>query len=347
MAGNLELELHSLIENQRTLPPIWSGSLNGLADPRRILLVTTHTAELQFNAVSSGFNIVDRLHVADETQKTVDTMLQYPSDTIEIVFAVGGGRAIDIAKLLARRWDKELIAIPTIISTDAFLVDSTGVRIEGCVKYVQSKKPDLVLLDMDLLRQAPYAYHVSGCGDVLSIVTAVSDWKYAHDNGKLLSDELYIKSVAQTSKAIVNYLFEHAETISAKTPEGFIAILNALSMEVELCNCYGNSRPEEGGEHFFAYAIESRLPHAIHGELVGLGILITAYMQQQPWQDMQNFMDRVGMNYRPKGISARIVTDTLKVMHDYVERHTLRYGIWNEYHYDEQNVQTFLNAIHI
>ncbi len=347
MVRNLEIEPRRLIENQRTLPPIWWDSLNGLTDPHKVLLVTTPSAELQFNPVSAGFNIVDHLHVADETQKTADEMLLYPGDTIEKVFAVGGGRAIDMAKLIAHRWDKELIAIPTILSTDAFLVNSTGVRTDGCVKYIQSKQPDLILFDMDVLKQAPYVYHASGCCDVLSIVTAVSDWKLAHDKGKLLPDEPYIESVAQTSKAIVSYLFENAENISAKTPEGLTAIINALSMEVELCNLYGNSRPEEGGEHFFAYAIESRLPHAIHGELVGLGILLTAYMQHQPWQEVQHFMDSIGMNYRPQGISTQIITDTLEGMREYVERHALRYSIWNEYHHNEKNIQTFLNAIHL
>ncbi|MCX6794311.1 MAG: iron-containing alcohol dehydrogenase [Candidatus Gottesmanbacteria bacterium] len=198
-----------------------------------------------------------------------------------------------------------------------------------------------------MFRQSPKQFHAAGSVDVLSIYTALYDWKLASDRHTARPDELYVNAIADQANNILKYLMSNKIDIITMSQTGLKSIVQALCMEVELCNLYGNSRPEEGGEHFFAYAIEPHLPHAIHGELVGLGILITAYMQQQPWQDIQNFMDGIEMNYRPKGISARIVTDTLKGMHDYVKRHALRYGIWNEYHYDEQNVQTFLNAIHI
>ena len=330
MALKLELEPCGLIENQRTLPPIRWDSLDRLTDSHKILLVTTPAAELQFNPVSSGFNIVDRLHVADETQKTVNEMLRYSGNTIETVFAVGGGRAIDIAKLLAYRWDKPLIAIPTIISTDAFLVNSTGVRTDGCVTYIQSKKPDLVLLDMDLLKQAPYIYHVSGCGDVLSIYTALFDWKYANLKGIVGPEEIYSNSVASMSKGILDGLMSEEKEIKKGSRKGLMPIINSLAMEVQLCNLYGNSRPEEGGEHFFTYAIENKLKNFLHGEMVSFSILLTAFIQGQDINRIKSFMNAIGLQYLPKGLKRPIVLETLNQMQAYVKMYHLRYSIYND-----------------
>ena len=66
---------------------------------------------------------------------------------------------------------KPLFAVPTVLPTDAFLTDATGVRINGCVRYLASQSPDLVLVDINLLCRAPTEMRTNGAADVLSIAT--------------------------------------------------------------------------------------------------------------------------------------------------------------------------------
>lgn len=333
-------------ESLHTLSKIEWVDLTTVHDNRPSALVTSPTAEMQFRPLAGNFNFTDHLAITNGTATYIDG-LRKNMPTTDAMYAVGGGRVIDIARLLAYEWNMDITAIPTIISSDSPFVNCTGVRDNGCVRYDLSKKADRVLLDWNILRQSPKQFHAAGSVDVLSIYTALYDWKLASDRHAARLDEPYVNAIADQANNILKYLMSNEIDIVAMSQTGLKSIVQALCMEVELCNLYGNSRPEEGGEHFFAYAIESRLPHAIHGELVGLGILITACMQRQPWQDIQHFMDSIGMNYRPNGVSAQIITDTLKGMREYVERHALRYSIWNEYDHDEQNIKTFLNAIHI
>ena len=246
---------------------------------------------------------------------------------------------MDIGRYLAAVWNQKAICIPTIISTDAFLVDSTGLRQDGCVKYVKSKAADQVILDEELLCRAPRRFNLSGCGDVLSIFTGLFDWKYTHDHGKASNREPYDSSTAIMAQGILSGLLSETEEIKNGTQSGLVATVNALAMEVQLCNLYGNSRPEEGGEHFFAYCVENKLPHFLHGEMVSLGVLLTGHLQGQDTTEIMRFMDDIGLNYKPDGLNRAIVLDTLQELTGYVSKHRLRYSIYNDFNYQDSRGQ--------
>lgn len=338
--------LCDLYENVYTLPKIQWVDIRTLHDDRPAVLVTSPSAKTLFGTLSHNFFFSDHRMITDGNAEYIDNLIKDKPKT-SVMYAVGGGRVIDIARLLASRWEMDITVIPTIISTDSPFADTTGVRDDGCVRYIKSKKANRVFLDWNLLDHSPPALHAGGSADVLSIYTALHDWRLAHDRHISQSDELYLPIVANQAEEIFQYLIKNESDIAIMSRTGLEAIVRALTMEVELCNRYGNSRPEEGGEHFFAYAIEPHLPHTTHGELVGFGILVTACMQGQPWQDIRGFMDTIGMCYRPKGISSQLITETLKTMPGYVNKHNLRFSIWNEYVYDEPAVQELLSTLHI
>ena len=88
------------------------------------------------------------------------------------VFGIGGGSACDAAKLYAARTGARLVLVPTILSADAAFTKSAGVRVGHRVRYVGEVFPDHLLVDFDLLRQAPPRLNRAGAGDILSISTA-------------------------------------------------------------------------------------------------------------------------------------------------------------------------------
>jgi hypothetical protein len=79
----------------------------------------------------------------------------------EVVYAVGGGLAADAAKFLAAQRNLPLVCIPTALSVDAFFTWASGVREEGCVRYIETRPPDLLLVDLDVIATAPPS--PSGC----------------------------------------------------------------------------------------------------------------------------------------------------------------------------------------
>ena len=250
----------------------------------------------------------------------------------EVVYGIGGGLAIDTAKYVAAVNELPLIALPTILSTDAFLTDATGVRENGCVHYLPTKTPDTVIIDMDVLCDAPAVMRASGAADVLSIATALWDWQEAEKMDKNPPDQQLTPQAVNIAETLLQTLLENAREIGSGTPTGLKLLLDLLCMEVQLCNLCGHSRVEEGSEHYFVYAIENHLPSVssgkvLHGELVGLGILLMAALQSQPWMQYRHALACLQINYRPSVIAPGAIIETLTNLSDYVAQHELPYTV--------------------
>ena len=330
------------------LPPILWTSTKFLKNKPSAVLVTSPTALSHAGNIVKRLNIIQTVFVKSSQQHHVEKLAKTPSKA-SVCYLLGGGQAIDIGRYLAKVWKNEVICIPSIISTDSPFVDCTGLRVNGCVKYVKSKRADQIILDRELLNSAPWRYHLSGCGDVLSIFTALYDWKHANLNKKSKRDEVYNQNIALIAQGILDSLLSEAKEIKRGSRSGLTAIITALAMEVQLCNFYGNSRPEEGGEHFFTYCIENKMKSFLHGEMVSFGTLLTGFLQGQNIGDIKEFMDTVNLRYKPVGLNRKLVIEVLKELPSYVKKHKLRFSIYNNFDYikEQANVKRFFKLIQL
>jgi glycerol dehydrogenase-like iron-containing ADH family enzyme len=207
------------------------------------------------------------------------TVLDAAAETlppIDTVIGVGGGSALDFAKYLAWKRDLRLILIPSIVSVDACVTSSIGVRDQGRVHYVGQVKPERLLVDFGLIREAPPRLNRAGAGDILSIHTGSFDWLLGHKK----DGERYDRQVAERSADLLEELERNAAEIVHVTDKGIRALVELFRAENDLCERFGNSRPEEGSEHFFAYNAELRTgKQFVHGEIVCLGILLMSRLQ--------------------------------------------------------------------
>lgn len=311
------------------LPKIKWGSMDSLLDSRPAILITSPTSFKKSKNIIKNLNIVQTIYIKS-AEKEYAKKLVKEKHVGKVIYALGGGRVCDLGRFIAHKWDLEIICIPTVISTDAFLVDCTGLREKGCVTYFPSKKADLVLLDYNLLKKSPKRFHLSGCGDVLSIYTGLFDWKYANNKKKVAEGERYSESEALMAESIFRGLLTESSEIRKVSKKGLSYLVQFLAMEVQLCNFYGNSRPEEGGEHFFTYAMENKLKNFLHGEMIAFSVLLTAFIQGQDITEIKSFMDSVGLKYVLEGLNRPIVLKALNEMQGYVKMHHLRYSIYND-----------------
>jgi len=316
------------------LPVVEYIPFDELVENRQVILVTTTGA---WEAVADDLDHLNIALRADITEATVHhwinqtAALQPRIATLDnpIIYAVGGGLAVDAAKYISTHTDLSLYSLPTALSVDAFFTWASGVRHEGCVQYIETKPPDRLIIDVDVLAVAPEAIRAAGICDVLSIATGLWDWEYAAEKGKNPEGMELIPWVADAAQAILDGALECAEAAGAGDEEGLKQLIDCLALEVQLCNQIGHARPEEGSEHYFAYSVENLVGRGLpHGDVVGPGIILMAAFQEQETDDLERALK--ACNIPLNNIPEDIISATLQGLPDYVRKHELPYGIAHE-----------------
>lgn len=287
------------------------------------------TMDVPWNAVRKRLDVEEAAPLMVETmeRETVEATEQKlpPVDT---VVGLGGGMALDMAKYVAWKRGARLILVPSIMSVDACVTRSVAIREGRRVRYVGDVRPEVVVVDYELIRSAPPRLNRAGAGDILSIHTALFDWKLAHAE----QGERYDPAIADGARGVLQRLMACWRDVRDVTDAG-IRLLAELFAEVnELCFRFGNSRPEEGSEHFWAYNVEYLTgKQFIHGELVCLGIVLMAGLQDNLADEIQGFVEKARVRYRPEdlNLSRDDIVRSMLGLRDYVEREQLMFSIAN------------------
>jgi len=147
----------------------------GLSRPVTVAdaLVGTHILPATLELLHiEGFTVGNLTFPGECTAAVIAAMgAQARQFTPDVVIAMGGGKAIDTAKALARQMGIAIIVCPTIASSDAptsrLIVRYTDAhRVDG-VDYL-TRNPDAVVVDTAVIVQAPPRFFAAGIGDAIS-----------------------------------------------------------------------------------------------------------------------------------------------------------------------------------
>ena len=208
---------------------------------------------------------------------------------VSAVFGIGGGSALDHAKFTSRALAVPLVLCPSILSVDAGYTVAAGVReitqtdagpSKLSVVYVGDTRPAELLVDFALLQAAPAILNRSGIGDLLSCATALWDWEEARTR----LGERFDDAIATRTRALLDRLLQPSSAAEVRevSEEGLRLLSELYVEEVTLCEMWGNARPEEGSEHYVAYALEALTgKHYLHGQLITLCVILVAAHQKQ------------------------------------------------------------------
>lgn len=221
-----------------------------------------------------------------------------------VVFGIGGGVNMDIAKASALLEKTKWITVPTIFSTDAM----TGINatFRGEEKGVDERAhegdydlavgpPLACIVDTDIVRKAPWRYQAAGFADYVAKLCAIEDWNIAYSRGK---DEDYSEYAVMLGGAQTEYLMENASRIKKMEEAAFNAFLFAMMNDGFLTQMGGSSRILFGSEHIVAQGLMEEQIRAgvqgLHGEQVGIGTILMAYVQGLDWMAVRKSLDNVG-----------------------------------------------------
>ena len=137
------------------------------------------------------------------------------------------------------------MVIPTALSVDAFITAASGIRRDGCVYYIETKPPEDLILDLDVIAAGPESIRAAGITDVMSIATGSWDWKFAHERGKNPPGMEFIPWVYENARVILGAVLDCAEAAGAGDRQGLKTLYDCLALEVQLCNQVGHARPRK------------------------------------------------------------------------------------------------------
>ena len=254
--------------------------------------------EVQIIVTPSSLKSVENL-IGDSRKiyLTKDYKLELIKPDTKSIIGVGGGTAIDIAKYFASISKKRLIVIPTVLSTNAFATSKTCTR-KITQKTLDSKMPDQVIIDLEIIKRANPRYNIAGAGDILSIYTANYDWKlHNKENFNNFNKDVYDYTTSGVALSLLDTIKKCSQQIKENSLDGLKTLAELLIFSGYVTSMYGNGRPESGSEHLFVNVVESEIKKDfLHGELVSLGTIIMSYLQDNDPSYITKIIDSLGLS---------------------------------------------------
>jgi glycerol-1-phosphate dehydrogenase [NAD(P)+] len=233
------------------------------------------------------------------------------------IVGVGGGKSVDVGKLAAFRLHLPFYSVPTSASHDG--ISSPFASLKGLDRpySLMAKPPVGILADIDVIASAPRRLLASGCGDLVSKLTAVKDWQLAHR----VTGEYYGSYSASLALMSAEVVIERSKTIAKFGKEAVRDLVEALISTGVAAGIAGSSRPCSGSEHLFSHYLDMVAPEAgLHGEKCGIGTIMMAKLHGADWRKVRAALQNVGAPIK----ASQIGVDDSAVVESLVKASSIR-----------------------
>ncbi len=230
------------------------------------------------------------------------------------LLGVGGGRCIDIAKLASTQLKIPFLSVPSAASHDGIASSRASINQGRGSISIEAQAPLALIADTRIIMSAPYKLLASGCGDLISNITAVLDWQLAYK----LKNEPYSEYAAALSQMAAQIIEDQAQTIRKGIEESVRIVVKALVSSGVAMSIAGSSRPASGSEHNFSHALDQIAPKpALHGEQCGVGAIMMMYLHGGNWIKIRDTLKAIGAptNASELGIDDRYIVKALMHAH--------------------------------
>lgn len=254
--------------------------------------------------------------------KDIDKVNEYIKKLrdIEKIITFGGGSTIDIGKYVSYKLGINYICIPSMLSTNSYATNKVALVNNGRKITIEVKMPNKIIIDNEILKLSENE-NLYGLADVLSIYTALYDWKIAKEDIKEeINENIYNKADKLLCEVLEFINNNSLECIIENNMELF----KFIGIAGHITNLYGNGRPESGSEHIMAKEIEKRIDIP-HGMSVSVGILIMALLQNREIKGILNAIKKMKIleNSYKFGMSKSIIEKSFLELEPRNDRYTI------------------------
>jgi len=201
------------------------------------------------------------------------------SHQADLIIGLGGGKALDTAKLLAHQCQLPIVTIPTSAATCAAWTGLSNIYSDqGAFLYDVTllRCPDLLILDYGLIQTAPQRTLIAGIGD------ALAKWYEASVSSGSSTVTLIIAALQQ-ARVLRDILFQKsAEALKEPGSEAWREVVDATVLLAGVIGGLGGAQCRTVAAH----AVHNGLTHltaahdVLHGEKVAYGILVQLRLEE-------------------------------------------------------------------
>ena len=196
------------------------------------------------------------------------------------VVAVGSGTVADIGKVVAAAHGVGYVIVQTADSVNGFADDRSVLLVNGVKRTTPTAWADALVVDTDVLVEAPVEMNVSGFADLIATFTAPADWYLATLLGM---DDFYLPTVVALAREKGPALLAAAPLVPSADRAALSEVATTLTLSGISMGIAGTTAPCSGMEHAVSHLIEMATMKAgnetaLHGAQVGAASVVAALL---------------------------------------------------------------------
>ena len=211
----------------------------------------------------------------------VGSAIMHFDNKCDMIITVGSGVLNDTGKILSCIHGCHYIIVGTAPSMDGYASASSSMSMDGLKVSLPSRTADVIIGDVDILKNAPDHLLKAGLGDMLAKYISIAEWRIAH----IIVGEYYCEEVAQLIRTALKKCTDNAEGLLKHDEEAIAAVFEGLVIGGVAMTYAGVSRPASGVEHYFSHVWDMRglakgTKVDLHGIQCALGTLRAARLYE-------------------------------------------------------------------
>lgn len=187
-------------------------------------------------------------------EQSVGSAIMHFDASCDLVIGVGSGVINDVGKIVASTTKLPYFIVGTAPSMDGYASETSSMAMDGLKVSLPSKCANVIIGDIDILKNAPMKMLQAGLGDMLAKFISIAEWRIASE----ITGEYYCEKIAELIRGAVKRCVENAKGLLERDEQAVKAVFEGLVIGGVAMAFAGVSRPASGVEHYFSHVWDMR-----------------------------------------------------------------------------------------